>query len=86
MAIRTEHDVQAIAAKYLAGTIPLHQLEDEILPMLWDDDENSQDVLRLAGTIQLALAEMARGDRSLESMRTELATAIAPFKRVEQSR
>lgn len=78
MATHFAREIRDLVASYLAGTIPLHQLEDEVLPILWDDGDHSPEALELAGNMHIALAEMSRGDRSLESMRLELANAIRP--------
>jgi hypothetical protein len=64
-------------AKYLVGDLALHDLEDESLAVICNHHGDAE-ALDLAGTIQVLVSELALGDRSVESLRSELAGAIRP--------
>ena len=69
--------------QYLAGKIALHQFEDFFVPILWDigrfcDTEASE----LAGEVHALTAEHTNGDRSLLSLREELARLARPVTTV----
>lgn len=69
--------IRAQVNRYLAGEIPLFMLDDWFVDVLWDaDPDHDPEVSNLVGGIHIALAEYSRGDRSLDSMKIELANAI----------
>ncbi|HUI77542.1 MAG TPA: hypothetical protein VLY24_06485 [Bryobacteraceae bacterium] len=78
MASQIELDIQRHASRYLDGSIQLYELEDFLLPALWDLAESEDEAAReLAGSINNLIAETSRGDRTLESLREGL-EAVCP--------
>jgi hypothetical protein len=73
MASELQLELQQHLVEYLDGTLQQHELEDWLLPTLWDlaesDDEGSRE---LAGRIENLISEHSRGDRSTESLQEEL--------------
>ena len=77
MASQLYQDLRDQVAVYLsdANRIPLHKLEEESLDVLWNHDDDHEAV-ELAGSIQLLTSELGLGDRTLDSLKEELAHAI----------
>ncbi|SPF43407.1 hypothetical protein SBA4_3030025 [Candidatus Sulfopaludibacter sp. SbA4] len=70
----SELEIQRRLSQYLRGEKQLHEFEDWFVPVMWDLAESEDEPAReLAGRISNLIAEFSRGDRTLESMRTELA-------------
>jgi hypothetical protein len=80
MASELELEIQQHLVKYLDGTMQQYQLEDWLVPTLWDlaesDDERAR---QLAGRIENLISEHSRGDRSKQSLQEELTRIARPF-------
>jgi hypothetical protein len=86
MASELVSQIQHHLAEYLDGNIELHELEDRLVPMLWDLHENSDEQAReLVGEVEILIAEASRGDRPPDSLRNELReVATRPFVECRQ--
>ena len=72
--------IQDSVRRYIDREIQLHELEDIMLPLLWDmDGDHPSRAVELAGRAHNLIAEYAKGDRSEASLREELAKPIRPF-------
>lgn len=79
MSLEIQVEIQRNLARYLEGCLKLNEFEDWFIPVLWglrDEDDESR---RFAGRISNVIAETARGDRTVESLRKELASTIRRF-------
>jgi len=75
-----ELEIHNQLAQYLDGAIQLYELEDHLLPMMWDLAESSDEQAReLVGRIMNLIAENSRGDRDFGSLQRGLADAARPF-------
>ena len=73
-------EIQEHLSEYVSGRIELHEFEDWFVSVLWDLAEEPDDAASdLAGHIHNLIAETSRGDRTLDSLREELAEAVRPF-------
>jgi hypothetical protein len=69
-------EIQRELRRFLDGSIELHEFEDFFVPLLWDIESSGDDAaIELAGKIHILIAEYSRGDRSLASLREQLAQA-----------
>lgn len=75
-----ELEIHNQLAQYLDGAIQLYELEDHLLPIMWDLAESNDEPAReLVGRIMNLIAESSRGDREFESLQRGLADAARPF-------
>jgi hypothetical protein len=82
MASELEIEIQQHLLQFLNGTAALHEFEDCFSPIAWTlADSPDVSARELAGRICNVIAEASRGDRTLESMKEELASVIPPFAR-----
>jgi len=80
MASELELEIQQRLSSYLEGRLERYELEDWLIPTLWDLAESDDDPARqLAGRIENLISENSRGDRSPESLREELTQIARPF-------
>ena len=80
MASELELEIQQHLAEYLDGTLQQYELEDWLLPTLWDlAESNDEGARELAGRIETLISEHSRGDRSIKSLREELTRIARPF-------
>jgi hypothetical protein len=80
MASELEIEIQQHLCEYLDGKLQQHELEDWLIPTLWDLAESHDDGARgLAGRIENLISENSRGDRSNESLQEELTRIGRPF-------
>jgi len=81
MASELELGIQQHLSRYLEGRERRHELEDWLIPTLWDLAESNDEPAReIAGHIINLIAETSNGDRSPESLREELTRLLAcPF-------
>ncbi len=80
MASELELEIQQHLSSYLDGRLERYELEDWLIPTLWDLAESDDDAAReLAGRIENLISENSRGDRSPESLREELTRIARPF-------
>lgn len=69
--------------RYIEREIQLYELEDCLTPMLWDIDARVEPKsTALLGRIHILTTEYSRRDRTEESMRRELESAIRPLVRI----
>ena len=79
MISETQIELQRKVSKFLNREISLGELEDWLLPELWELNK-SEDICRsLAGHVSNLIAEQASGSLPEESFRSEMASAIRPF-------
>ena len=80
MASELELEIQQHLAAYLDKRSERYELEDWLIPTLWDLAESNDGAAReLAGRIENLISEHSRGDRSPESLREELTRIALPF-------
>jgi hypothetical protein len=80
MASEFEREIQQHLSRYLDGTLQRYELEDWLIPKLWDLAESSDEAAReIAGHIHNLIAETSNGDRSPESLDEELKKIARPF-------
>ena len=72
--------IQDSLRRYIDREIELHELENVLLPLIWDmDSSQSSEAVKLGGRAHNVIAEFAKGDRSEASLREELAKTVRPF-------
>ena len=87
MASELELEIQQHLSRYLDGVLQRLELEDWLIPTLWDLAESDDEAAReLAGHIHNLIAETSSGHRSPKSLQVELTRLARPFVDTKQSR
>ncbi len=79
MVSETKQLIQQHLLQYLNGGTELFQFEDWFMPFFWNIENCDAATQEMAGRIHVLISEMSLGDRSVESMRNELAKGLRPF-------
>jgi hypothetical protein len=67
--------------RYVDCRVSLEEFEDWFLPATWDVSKANSQAQEMASEIRLYLAEVDRGDRSQDQLRTALSELIARHDR-----